>query len=447
VVSLIDLPPTVIDLLGETPSTLWAGNPWSETTGPADVSSVPDELDLIGTRDNSLRQVTWFFLGSSVLLGLALLSALATGTRGGPLMARIRRMSASVRLASWLAAFPVASFTVGALPWWQTAAPVTALYLSTVVLTAILGELVHLLARRRGVFWACVAVSSTLAALIVLDLATGQVITRGSPLAPSPLSGGRFYGLSNATSAALAIAAVWSTTLLAGWVVDRHRRRPAIALFGGLSLAVILMTALPGVGADLGGALTLLPTFAVTGIYLFRVRMTVWRTSLVLGACLLVPVAVAVADYARPADDRTHLGRFVELVVSGQAWELVSRKAGYAVGSLSSVLSFITLAVLVVIAWQLALLIRHRPLSPLWSGLQRSRVLSAAVLGSWTAMVTGSILNDYGIRMATIGLIILVPLLLLTLPRSGAFGPRDGSHGDTDRSMPTERAGHVVEVD
>ncbi len=442
VVSLIDLPPTVFELLGQTPSTTWAGSAWSATDGPDDVASVPDELGLIGARDDSLRQVTWFFLGSSVLIGLVLLGTLAVGWSGnGPIRELARRTTSSLRLATWLVAFPVASFAVGALPWWRATSPITFLYASALVLTAILGELLLILARRRGVYWASLVVTSTLTLIIMLDLATGQLVSRGSPLAPSPLSGGRFYGLSNAMSASLAVGAVWSVTLLAGLLMNRSGRRPAMLLFSGFSAVVILMTALPSLGADIGGALTLLPTFAVTGIYLFRVRMNVWRTTLVLGTCIFVPIAVALADYARPAEDRTHLGRFVELVASGQAWELVSRKAGYAAGSLVSLLSLLTLVTLLIIAWQLFRLLRHRPLGELWAGLQRSRVLAAAVLGSWTAMVTGSILNDYGIRMATIGLIMLVPLLLLNLPRSSTFSSSSSRVDDDGLPVPAPTGG------
>ena len=35
---------------------------------------------------------------------------------------------------------------------------------------------------------------------------------------------------------------------------------------------------------------------------------------------------VAVLDWLRPAADRSHLGRFVEQVLTGEAWTVVSRK-------------------------------------------------------------------------------------------------------------------------
>lgn len=421
VVSLIDISPTVFARLGLAESSAWVGAPWTAVPASSAIASVPEALAVIGDRDNSLRDVTWFFLGSVVLISLIVWGAGEVSSRSrSTASAWVERVTRSTRLATWLLAFPIASFAIGAFPWWHSSRPVVALYAGALLLTVLLGELLRFISRRRGALAAALTATLGLTVLILGDVVAGGSITRGSPLAPSPLSGGRFYGLSNATSASMAVAAVWAGVLVAAILLRRHRRRTVLILFGAFSAAVVLITALPTMGADVGGALTLLPTFAITAAYFFKVRVTLWRISAVVIACVLVPLAIALVDYTRPAEQRTHLGRFVDLAVSGQAWDLISRKAGYASSSLVSLMSLVTLLALAVIAYQVLLLVRHQPLPPSWAAMADNRAVGAAVLGSWIAMVTGSAVNDYGIRMATIGLILLVPLLLLTLRHVGA---------------------------
>ena len=60
---------------------------------------------------------------------------------------------------------------------------------------------------------------------------------------------------------------------------------------------------------------------------LTRVRVTVVRLAAILGAAVVAVGTVAVLDWMRPADDRSHLGRFVEQVLTGEAWTVISRKA------------------------------------------------------------------------------------------------------------------------
>ena len=56
-------------------------------------------------------------------------------------------------------------------------------------------------------------------------------------------------------------------------------------------------------------------------------RVTVVRLVGVLGAAVLAVGSIAVLDWSGPADERSHLGRFVEQVLTGEAWTVVCRKA------------------------------------------------------------------------------------------------------------------------
>jgi len=118
--------------------------------------------------------------------------------------------------------------------------------------------------------------------------------------------------------------------------------------------------------------------FAVAGV-----RPTPVRLAGVGSAAVAVVAAVAVADWLRPAASRTHAGRFVQDILDAALHQ--------------------------------------------WPTL---RPTLAAVL---TTCAIGAVVNDYGIRLVTYGLITVLPLLALTCVRA-AREPEargDGAPGRT----------------
>ena len=95
----------------------------------------------------------------------------------------------------------------------------------------------------------------------------------------------------------------------------------------GVGLLTVAVIGAPGLGRDFGGVLAALPGFLLLAMLLTGVRVTVVRLGAVLAAAVLAVTAVAVLDWRRPPEERTHLGRFVEQVLTGEAWTVVSRKA------------------------------------------------------------------------------------------------------------------------
>ena len=146
--------------------------------------------------------------------------------------------------------------------------------------------------------------------------------------------------------------------------------------------------------------------FAASGAHI------TWRRFVAVAAAGVGAVAaVGVLDWLRPADERSHLGRFVAQVVDGSAWETLARKAGYALRSvLGGVPVWITLVVLVAAA---LLLFAPRRFTPVWFARTEAAwpLLRPTVLALWIVCVAGSVVNDFGVRIALIALIPAVPLL------------------------------------
>ena len=82
----------------------------------------------------------------------------------------------------------------------------------------------------------------------------------------------------------------------------------------------------PGLGRDFGGVLSSLPAFLLLAMLLARVRVTLVRLVAILAAGVVAVGTVAFLDWLRPAAERSHLGRFVEQVLTGEAWTVISRK-------------------------------------------------------------------------------------------------------------------------
>lgn len=105
------------------------------------------------------------------------------------------------------------------------------------------------------------------------------------------------------------------------------RRQASWLLVAVLGGAALLLDGAPQVGADMGGAITLVPTLVVLGAGLAGTRLA-WPRLLATAALTVGVVGgFAAWDYSRPSPERTHLGRFVQQVVDGSAWHTLARKA------------------------------------------------------------------------------------------------------------------------
>src|SRR5690606_36249136 len=113
---------------------------------------------------------------------------------------------------------------------------------------------------------------------------------------------------------------------LAALVHGRSRRTAAaLIVLGGGALAVV--DGMPGFGADFGGVVATVPALIVFGLLALGIKPSVWKLGGALLAGAVAVAAVALLDYTRPPDARTHLGRFVEQVADGTAWTVIGRKA------------------------------------------------------------------------------------------------------------------------
>jgi hypothetical protein len=250
-------------------------------------------------------------------------------------------------------------------------------------------------------------VAAATVALIVIDVSTGARLQMSSILGYSPHTAARYTGLGNTAFAVLAACAIIAATV---HVEYAPRRREAVAFSIGLLLIVLIADGAPTLGSDVGGIITLVPVFGLLA-YTLTGRRISWKTvAIVLGVTVLAVAAATAIDLLRPAQDRTHLGRFVSDLGSGDStfWTTISRKwstnvrlFGRTIWTWMVPITSVFLIYVLVLAkgWQ-------RLLPP------RS-ALRAGVVGVVFAGLIGWLVNDSGVVVSALVFVYIGPFLML----------------------------------
>ncbi len=166
-------------------------------------------------------------------------------------------------------------------------------------------------------------------------------------------------------------------------------------------VVALAVEALPGLGADFGGPPGLLLGGLVVIATAAGVRLTWARVLLAVVGAGLLAALVAVLDWLRPAGSRTHLGDFVESVVTGEAGAVVGRKLAQNVANLGSpplVAIALATVLLVVLAWRVG-----------WRPVPDGAVV---LRGAAVMAVVAFLVNDSGLVIPAYVALVLAPLLV-----------------------------------
>jgi hypothetical protein len=291
---------------------------------------------------------------------------------------------------------------------------------------------------------------------LVTDVLTGSYLELNGLLGYDAIVAGRFTGYGNLTFGLLSVSALTVTATVATTLARRagpaRARAVTTATVLGVGLLTVAVIGAPGLGRDFGGVLAALPGFLLLAMLLTQVRVTAVRLVAVLAAAVLAVTAVAVLDWRRPPEERTHLGRFVEQVLTGEAWTVISRKAQANLDILlGSPLAWMLLVAAVAAFWLLrpgGLLRRTGPdTGPAGLPAADVAVLRSALVASLLSLTVGAAVNDSGVALPATAAALLVPLLvwLAAAPGSGGTGTRETA-GGSPRSGPGEPPDRVTVV-
>ncbi len=392
-VTLVDVAPTILDLLGINAPSNMEGRPFEVGARGGSAASrqrfLADADADARFRDASLPRVTTAVVALSVLLAAAAL-----------LLARTERARPVLRwLALGIVGFVVATFAAGLLPFsrWGPAAYWTFLVAGGAAFAALCE-----LAGRRYRLGPLVCALGGLVALHVGDSLTGAHLELNTVFGYSPTVGIRLAGLGNLAYSQLAAAALLLGGLVAFKPGGRAGTRAASMLLG----AVLVVVAAPLWGQNFGGALAAAPAFVLAAMLLLGRPVRARTAGLLAGVLLATGAAIGAVDLLRPTGSRTHVGRFFEKVRT-DGWHgltlVVHRKLNEELAtfthSLWTLLVVTMLTFVAFLAWR-----APRPLSSI---VQAVPTLRAALVGMVVLGTLGLALKDSGIAVPGMMLVVV----------------------------------------
>ena len=383
--TLVDVAPTILDVLGVSPPTSMEGRPLAVQTGGG--SAAHRRMTLIDANENALfrdslvTEATYVYIVATVVLAVAFIV-------GG----RVNALRFWLRLVALaLIGYLIATYLAGPLHFAAHGGIVAfwCFVIGTAIAIAALCELVG----RRSMLDPLMLALGGLLILHVADLLAGARTEFNSVFGNSATVGIRFAGLGNLSSAQITTAAIALAGLVAWRVGGTRGVRISIAI---LAIA-LLVIASPIWGQDFGGTLADAPAFVLLG-WLLLGRSVGRGFVLALGGLLVGFGAVTgLLDLLRPSGQRSHIGRFFESFGNGSGGSVtvIQRKASEAFDSLTAY----HWVVLILVIVALTAFLWTRMGSPLRLAADRIPTLMPTAIAFIIAAVLNTVLNDSGITI------------------------------------------------
>lgn len=449
-VLVTDLLPTLAAALDvdTVPAGVAVGSPLRPTPGPDTAAARIAALVDAGDKSDAVRPLIAPFYVIFIVVNLLLYAAVTLGLNRR-VIAWTRRTEADpshwyaravvavrtrpVTVLRWLravaiavASIPVATFLANLLPWWRAGDPARAVTAVVVAWIALISALALLPRWRHWLLGPVGVVSAITAVLFAVDIGTGAGLQLAALMGTQPLVAGRFYGFNNTAFPLFAAATILWAVAVTNPLVARGRRGVAAAIVAVTGVVATVLDGLPSIGADFGGPPALVPAFALLTALAAGWRLNWRRVAAILAGGVVVVSAFALADYARPPQDRTHLGGFVETVLNGGLLPVVTRKLQQNLDTvLGNKLTLLAvgglLLVVFVLGRPLRTVVNERDGGPygwLSSGAPLARLADDAPMlrpGLTALAVTlgiGFAVNDSGILIPAVGVALAVPLIV-----------------------------------
>ena len=346
-------------------------------------------------------------------LAIYLLVLLVYKGRLGSERTRVTTLSRVRVLSVAAACVPVSTFLANLLPWWRFPVDMISVVAAVGLFVAVIATFAL-----RGPWgkWALgpmAFVSATTMLVLAVDVMTGSRLQLSSLMGLQPVVGGRYYGMGNPTFALFATATILLCTAVSSMLVLAGRQKAAavaVALIGGFAVVV---DAMPFWGADGGGPPALVPGLVYLVLAVLGLKLTWKRLLLLVVGVVGLFFLVAGADWLRPQSSRSHLGRFVQAIIDGNALDIVVRKAqqNYDILLGNAPLTLLVPAALLFVIYVLA-----RPTSWGSRAMQRSYdqapTLRAGLIALLVTLTIGFLINDSGVAIPAVAATLAVPLIV-----------------------------------
>ncbi len=417
IVTLTDLTPTVAGWLGRQVPAGTVGARIGRAGRGSLAATVRSFIDRDDAEQVWMSAHGWFFLGYG-LADLVLFGLPALLCRGGAPERRRLRARCWRAAGAFAVAVPLGTFLANLVPWWGMPHPFLLLCVFSSLWTLVLGALGLAGPWRRDPLGPFGVICLLTLAVLAVDVMTGSHLQLDAPFGLSLLTGGRFYGIGNYAlgvyCVATLVAAAWAARALPPLASPLARREGAAgaAWAGVVGVLAVVASGWPGFGAKVGGTVALVPCLLLLVLALAGIRVR-WRWAVPVAVSGLALFAVfALVSYLFPAAGVSDMGAFAGNLLHGRGGDVVARKAGANVSTLTvSVFSWlipVTAAATALALWRPAAL-RLRTLAMAFEAVPLVRTVSRL---TWLVLVIGWFADDSGVIVPAAALPFAVPLVI-----------------------------------
>jgi hypothetical protein len=411
IVALTDLTPTVAAWLGRA---VPAGTVGARITR-GDRGDLDSTVTSLIARDTA--EQVWISTHGWFFIGYALADVLAFGLpallwRGRATQRRRRRAQCWRAAGIAAAAVPLGSYLANAVPWWQMTHPAWWLYGLTVAWTLVVAAAALAGPWRRSPLGPLAAICAATLLLLAVDVMAGSRLQLDAPFGLSLLVSGRFYGIGNDALGIYCVSTLVAAAWAAGITTRPTREALSLAAVAVVGVFAVVASGWPGFGAKVGGTIALVPCLLLLAGWLAGARVNRrWAVPLAVSG-VVVFLVFAVISYFLPGAGVSDMGTFAGNLLHGRGGELLQRKIGSNVGSLTlNVFSWLIPVAAVVAGaalWRPAAL-RLRTLAAAFAALPALAVLARL---AWLALVIGWFADDSGVVVPAVALPFVVPLMI-----------------------------------
>jgi hypothetical protein len=404
IVSLADIAPTILDFYNiETPNTMeatlldWVKSSETVTQKKESFIDVNKKSTL---RDSAFVKVAATFILVIFLSVILSLSAYK----------KFKKLKIYAVFLSWMSlVMPTIAFLMA--PFMLALSKPIIVYLFFVSSSILVSVGCYFAMKKYGTSMVVLWICATTLTVQIVDIIFSGNLQLNSLFGYSAIIAGRFAGFGNLAFSIVAISSV----VLVAMIKQLSRTRPYlnkkwvnIAILAML-IFVLIMDGLPYLGSDVGGVLSLTPMVFIVGLMMYEKRLSIKTIIYALLITLATLTAFSLFDLSRPLSERTHLGRFVKVVLNGEGRTIIERKI---LSNLHILTNSLT-ATVVIIATIFLIFLFLKPekfvkeMSLLNPGF-RYIVYPGLVVG-----LLGMLLNDSGVAIPGMMLSIAAPTIAL----------------------------------
>jgi hypothetical protein len=406
IVALGDIAPTILTFYGITPPTSMVTT--LIETKPSSDSVLTKENKMVEMNERALARDSSFAMVAAVFGLLSFSSILIS-------ILAIRKFRSFRTIAKWMAltliSFPAVTFLI--LPLMESLPNSISIVALLFVVSLLFAAVGFYFGERDGYLFVVLGFVGLNIVLLVVDVLTGAQLQLNSYFGYSAIVAGRYAGYGNMAFAILSISSVIAVAVvkqLGSTNKSLDKNWINHSLFGFLILILVLDGA-PFFGSDVGGVLALTPTVFVISMMLYGKKLGVRS---IFSSALLTFAAIAVfaiVDLNRPIAERTHLGRFVEVLFNGQAGIVIERK----IASNLAILTNSTISSVVIIGTLVGMFLFFHPERFIKELINQYPFFKFLVLPGLVLAGLGLLLNDSGVAIPGMMLSIALPASALVL--------------------------------